>query len=188
MIFNGRSDRPREPARRQGRVLQERPARDGRRAALLHKTMTTYTDQPIPLADLGKMSRSGAGRARAQRDRTPEVADVAEAEPAEPKPDLALIDCVGDALAISRKVDPDRPVLLSLQRITGDRLIYDRRTGDFLVPAGGRYLYDGRTTTARRTTERAAAPGRPPIRPFRPPSDAAARQAAGAGKDTAPHA
>ena len=54
-----------------------------------------------------------------------------------------MIDLVGNALAISRKVDPDRPVLLSLQRITGDHLIYDRRTGDFQAPAPGIvYLYD----------------------------------------------
>jgi hypothetical protein len=88
------------------------------------------------------MSRDGSP-ARGPAKPNEDLPEVAEAEPDKPKPDLALIDCVGDALSISRKVDPDRPVLLSLQRVTGDRLIYDRRTGDFLVPGPGMvYLYD----------------------------------------------
>ena len=102
--------------------------------------MTTYTDQPIPLAELGKISqansRKNAGKAKA-------VDGQGKTEDEKPKPDLTLIDLVGNAVAISRKVDPDRPVLRSLQRLMGEHLVYDRRTGDFQVPSRGMaYLYD----------------------------------------------
>ena len=94
--------------------------------------MTTYTDKPIPLAELGKMSQAGSGSgAKAKTDRNP-ADGGAEAE--KPKPDLTLIDLVGNAVAISRKVDPERPVLLSLQKITSEHLIYDRRTGRLSKP------------------------------------------------------
>ncbi len=54
-----------------------------------------------------------------------------------------MIDLVGGAIAINRKVDPDRPVLVSLQKITSQHLIYDRRTGNFESPCPGIvYLYD----------------------------------------------
>jgi hypothetical protein len=105
------------------------------------KIMTTYTDQPIPLAELGKMSQAGSGsKAKAKTNR-----DSAEEGPEaeKPKPDLTLIDLVGNALAISRKVDPDKPVLLSLQKVTSEHLVYDRRTGRFQSPCAGMvYLYD----------------------------------------------
>ncbi len=40
-------------------------------------------------------------------------------------------------------MDPDRPVLLSLQKVTSPHLIYDRRTGNFQSPVPGMvYLYD----------------------------------------------
>ena len=138
--------------------------------------MTTYTDQPIPLAELGKMSQAGSGSGRRRRPIETRLTEVAEAE--KPKPDLTLIDLVGNALAISRKVDPDRPVLLSLQQITGDHLIYDRRTGDFQVPGAGMvYLYDrGRQPgDAAERARSATSAGRPigrsrsdPQRPGRP--------------------
>jgi hypothetical protein len=141
MIFNGRSTDPQ--GRPAARAEFTKNVLAQMEDALLHctKVMTTYTDQPIPLAELGKMSQSGSSPAKANGGQ--DLPDVEEADLAKPKPDLTLIDCVGDALAISRKVDPDRPVLLSLQRVTGDRLIYDRRTGNFLVPGPGMvYLYD----------------------------------------------
>ena len=46
-------------------------------------------------------------------------------------------------MAINRKVDPDRPVLVSLQKITSQHLIYDRRTGNFESPCAGMvFLFD----------------------------------------------
>jgi hypothetical protein len=130
------------------------------------KFMTTYTDQPIPLAELGKMSQAGSSsgpKGKSKQDATDGGSDAEK-----PKPDLTLIDLVGNALAISRKVDPERPVLLSLQKITSEHLIYDRRTGDFHSPCGGIvYLYDKADDPAK--PKRAA--GEAPFassRPIRP--------------------
>jgi len=139
------------------------------------KIMTTYTDQPIPLAELGKMSQAGsASKAKRKADRdTAEGGEEAE----KPKPDLTLIDLVGNALAISRKVDPEKPILLSQQKITSEHLIYDRRTGDFQSPCAGMvYLYekaddpakpkkpDGEAPVAERRTIRPVA-GKPGDKP-----------------------
>ena len=130
------------------------------------KIMTTYTDQPIPLAELGKMSQAGsASKAKGKADRDA-AEDGVEAE--KPNPDLTLIDLVGNALAISRKVDPEKPVLLSLQKITSDHLIYDRRTGDFQSPCTGMvYLYDKADDPEKSKGPDGEAPvaNRRPIRP-----------------------
>ena len=105
------------------------------------KIMTTFTDQPIPLAELGKMSQAGSGTKAKGTTRQEAANGGAESE--KPKPDLTLIDLVGNAVAINRKVDPDRPVLVSLQKITSQHLIYDRRTGNFESPCAGMvYLFD----------------------------------------------
>ncbi|MGB2612377.1 MAG: hypothetical protein WBC80_25665 [Isosphaeraceae bacterium] len=133
---------------------------------LCTKIMTTYTDQPIPLAELGKMSQAGSGSgAKAKTNRN--AADGgAEAE--KPKPDLTLIDLVGNAVAISRKVDPEKPVLLSLQKVTSEHLIYDRRTGDFQSPCAGMvYLYDKADDPEKSKGPDGEAPvaNRRPIRP-----------------------
>src|SRR5208283_170774 len=140
MLFYGKSlDPDKRPA---AKAVFYKNVRSEMEDGLLYctKIMTTYTDKPVPLADLGKMSKAGSGSgAKKKTDRDP-AAGGAEAEP---KPDLTLIDLVGNAVAISRKVDPDRPVLVSLQKITSDHLIYDRRTGDFHSPGPGLvYLYD----------------------------------------------
>lgn len=143
MIFHGRSTDPEGRPAAKAEFTRNVLAKMEDAGLRCTRTMTTYTDQPIPLADIGKMKQEKA--AAGERQGLPEVAEVAEAGPAStrPRPDLTLIDCVGDAMAVSRKVDPDRPVLLSMQTVTGDRLIYDRRTGDFQVPGPGMvYLYD----------------------------------------------
>src|SRR5208337_2242383 len=141
MLFYGKSlDPENQPA---AKAVFYKNVRSEMEDGLLYctKIMTTYTDKPVPLAELGKMSKAGSrSGAKGKTDR-----DAAEggAEAEQPKPDLTLIDLVGNALAISRKVDPERPVLLSLQKITSDHLIYDRRTGDFHSPGPGMvYLYD----------------------------------------------
>jgi hypothetical protein len=105
------------------------------------KIMTTYTDQPIPLAELGKLSQSRAGSKSKSRSNRDAADRGAEAE--KPKPDLTLIDLIGNALAINRKVDPDKPILLNLQKVASEHLIYDRRTGKFLSPCAGMvWLYE----------------------------------------------
>lgn len=155
MLFNGRTVDPEN--RPSAKALFYKKVRAEMEDGLLYceDVMTTYTDQPVPLADLGKMSQSGAG-ARGQAE---EAKGEKGAEAEKPKPDLTLIDLVGKAQAISRKVDPDRPVLLSRQRITGDHLIYDRRTGDFQVPGPGVvYLHDRGDNTALQPRQKGASP------------------------------
>lgn len=107
-------------------------ARAEMRDALLHggESITTYTDRPIPLAEAGKLNQKPRGEGE-------------NAEADEPKPDLALIECEGGAVAISRKVDADRPVLSEMQKIKADSLTYDRRSGGFVAPGPGLvYLYN----------------------------------------------
>ncbi len=155
MLFNGRSLDPEN--RPSAKAVFYKKVRAEMEDGLLYceDVMTTYTDQPIPLADLGKMSQAGTGSRGQMEQATGEKA--AEAE--KPKPDLTLIDLVGKAQAISRKVDPDRPVLLSRQRITGDHLIYDRRTGKFQVPGPGVvYLHDRGDNASMQPGQNGASP------------------------------
>src|SRR5262249_18071868 len=75
----------------------------------------------------------------------------------------------------------------SRQRITGDRLIYDRRTGDFQVPGAGIvYLYD-RGDRTRLEPGRQPGPGQPRAlagqRNIRPTSGRAGDRDRGKGRD-----
>jgi hypothetical protein len=110
--------------------------------ALLHseEKMIAYTDQEVPLAQLGAMSQAQSKPKPALGAATPANEDV---EP-EPKPQISLIYGYRNAVAISRKVDPDSPRVLQQQRIEADDILaYDRRTGDFQVPGKGKvFLYD----------------------------------------------
>src|SRR5262249_24969032 len=62
----------------------------------------------------------------------------------------ALIYCYGRPIGVSRKIDPEAPIVIQKQWIDSfdhakgpGELHYDRRTGRFLVPnAGMVYLYD----------------------------------------------
>ncbi len=134
MEFMGRSvDREGQPAAKAifyGRVLAEMD--DG--LLMCEDHMITYADKIVPLTQLGSLAGKKP-RASAQ------PADE-DAEP-EPKPDLAVIECFGKAVAITRKVHPDRPLELQRQMVHGEYLNYDRRSGEFYVPGEGLvYLYD----------------------------------------------
>ena len=90
--------------------------------------------QVVPLKQLGSASgqKAAAAHGRTEEDTEPE-----------PKPDLAVIECFGKAVAIMRKVHPDRPVEMQRQIVQGEYLNYDRRSGEFYVPGEGLvYLYD----------------------------------------------
>ena len=117
--------------------------------ALLHctKKMIAYTDREVPLAQLGKMSGERSG------SKSEEGAAGEDGE-AKTQAELTLLFCYRNAIAISRKVDPDTPTLIQKQRIEAvDFLAYDRRTGDFFVPGKGKvYLYD-RSDDSSQTTE-----------------------------------
>ncbi len=134
MEFMGRSidleGRPAAKAIFYGTVLAE--MEDGLLRCEDH--MITYADKIVPLKQLGSLSeKKPRGSARPAEE---------DAEP-EPKPDLAVIECFGKAVAITRKVHPDRPLELQRQMVHGEYLNYDRRSGEFYVPGEGLvYLYD----------------------------------------------
>jgi hypothetical protein len=106
---------------------------DGKLSCTDH--MITYTDKEIPLTQLGTLMKPAGSAKEAQP-----ASDDAQSEP---RPDLTLIECFGRAVAINRKVDPERPIEIQRQRIEGEYLSYDRRTGNFYVPGKGIvYLYE----------------------------------------------
>ncbi len=134
MEFMGRSidleGRPAAKAIFYGTVLAE--MEDGLLTCEDH--MITYADKIVPLKQLGSLSE--------KKPRGSAQPAAEDAEP-EPKPDLAVIECFGKAVAITRKVDPDRPLELQRQMVHGEYLNYDRRSGEFYVPGEGLvYLYD----------------------------------------------
>jgi len=134
MEFMGRSTdlegRPAAKAIFYGTVLAEMD--DGLLKCEDH--MITYADKVVPLKQLGSLSeKKPRGSAQPAEE---------DAEP-EPKPDLAVIECFGKAVAITRKVHPDRPLEMQRQIVHGEYLNYDRRSGEFYVPGEGLvYLYD----------------------------------------------
>src|SRR5262249_20164930 len=93
-------------------------------------------------AQVGSLSKPAPGDGKAPNE------DLDDGEDREtkgqPKADLMLIYCFGNAVGVSRKVDPDLPIVNQQQIIHGvQQLDYNRRTGEFYVPGPGKvYLYD----------------------------------------------
>ncbi len=110
--------------------------------ALLHCTekMIAFTDQEVPLAQLGQDVSESRSQDASRSDERP----LARTARPNRRPSSRCIYCYRNAIAISRKVDPDAPILIQKQRIEADDILaYDRRTGDFYVPGKGKvYLYD----------------------------------------------
>jgi hypothetical protein len=145
MEFSGRTTNPEgEPA---GRADFYGIVTAQMQDALLYcqEKMIAYTDRPVPLAELGAMSK-----AKSQPKPGDNAADPANAAAGgdeaddQPKAQLALITCYRNAVGVTRKVDPDTRILLQKEWIEADDILtYDRRTGDFDVPRKGKvYLYD----------------------------------------------
>ena len=102
-------------------------AEHGSDGLLVCEDMTTYMDRTVSLA-------------RPRRD-PKAAADDPLANVPEPKPQIAVIDCVGKVIAISRKVDKTGK-LLEQQRIEGDHITYDKLSGEFEVFGEGQtFLY-----------------------------------------------
>jgi len=115
--------------------------------ALLHceERMITYTDQVVPLAQLGAMSKTQSkSKSNAGDAVDPDARTTTDPASEQPKPQLALIECYRNAVLINREVDPDLPILLQKKRVEAEEvLFYDKRTGDFTIPGKGKvYLYD----------------------------------------------
>jgi hypothetical protein len=90
--------------------------------------MRTYFDQLVKLN-------------RPKRDPMAEPDDNDENE--EPKPQIAVIECVKRVVVVNRKVDPASNAILQKERIEGEYLVYEKATGRFRVPGEGQvYLYE----------------------------------------------
>ncbi len=145
--------------------------------------MIAFTDREVPLAQVGSaLGRPGKGNADKGKDQ-PERPDGDDADertgPNGSRVDIALLYCYGNPVAISRKVDPDVPIVLEKERIDawdykdpsqGDgktvfpgRIDYNRRTGEFYVPGPGIvYLYDRPNEGQNKDGTTNAAPAAPP--------------------------
>jgi hypothetical protein len=113
--------------------------------ALLHceERMITYTDQVVPLAQLGAMSKTQS-KSKSGAGEQPDSDTAADPATDQPKPQLALLECYRNAVLITREVDPDRPILLQRKKVEAEEVLYyDKRTGDFTIRDKGQvFLYD----------------------------------------------
>ena len=141
-------------------------AEHGTDGLLVCETVTTYMDRTVTLA-------------RPRRDPKAAAGDPLANEP-EPKPQIAVIDCVGKVIAISRKVDK-KGKLLEQQRIEGEHITYDKLTGEFEVFGEGQtFLYALEDQKRRGSLAPGNASARRTITPVADPG----RGDAGAGRTT----
>ena len=116
--------------------------------------MRTYFDRTIKLVSAKRDPNAPADEGQ----------DKDKAE--EPKPEVAMIECVKDVSVVNSKYDPVSKALSQRQRIDGDYLIYEKLTGKFRVPGEGQvYLYEREGEAqglARRPQARRGGPCRPP--------------------------
>jgi hypothetical protein len=145
--------------------------------------MIAYTDRPVPFAQLGALSKPKS------KDADPAGAANGDDKAADEGPQLAVIECYRNAIAISRKVDPDRPEILQQQRIeASELLVYDRRTGNFHVPGKGKvYLYDrSDNSKAQGMSPGRGTPAAQPVATARTVTTASSRSSTGTTRSTAP--
>lgn len=105
---------------------------------ILCQEMTVYMDRIVHLIRPKKDDKAAANQDR-NSDRAPEP---------DPKPQIALIDCLHKVQVENRKYDPETPTLLQeKQIIEGEHVVYDKLSGNFLaMPPQDRpgmvYLYN----------------------------------------------
>jgi hypothetical protein len=134
MQFKGQSTNPQGvPAARAHFVANVRA--DMEDSLMLCQEMTTYMDRPV------KLMRPKGPKPAAPAN----GAQTAPPEP-EPKPQIALIDCLYKVQVDNRKHDPETRTLVQRQVIFGEHVIYEKLTGNFFAQPGpgelGRvYLY-----------------------------------------------
>jgi hypothetical protein len=147
MQFRGRSTNPRGiPVARAQFFADVRAEMED--SLLVCQEMTTYMDRVVQLY-------------RPRRDKAASKADGDEAAAPEPKPQIALIDCLRKVRIISRKYDPESPsTLVQKQRIEGEHVTYDKLTGNFVVPCPGQvWLYSRKGQDSLATPLASPAPG-----------------------------
>ena len=167
MQFKGQSTNPQGvPVARAHFVANVRA--DMEDSLMLCQEMTTYMDRTVKLV-------------RPKGPKTAIPGNGSQAAEPEPKPQIALIDCLYKVLVDNRKHDPETRTLLQRQVIDGEHVIYEKLTGNFFAQPGpgqlGRvYLYsrEGQDPIANPTP--APVPGssttadRRPIRPTANPT------------------
>ncbi|MGP0066005.1 MAG: hypothetical protein ACLQGP_20695 [Isosphaeraceae bacterium] len=106
--------------------------------------MIVFTDREMPLGELGSISK---GPNKSDDDAAAKDGEAKD----ESTVDLSLIYCFGRSLAVTRKMDPDVPVWLEQHMILAkDRLDYNRRTGEFIVPGAGQFYKYERTNDSEK--------------------------------------
>lgn len=92
--------------------------------------MRTFLDRTVRLVNLKTPAPSkGDAGAKARDD--------------DPKPEVAIIECLKNVVVVNSKTDPATKALLQRQRIEGDHLVYEKATGEFWLPGPGEvYLYE----------------------------------------------
>ena len=75
--------------------------------------MIVFTDREVPLGELGTLSK-GSAKAERPADEDGKAKDQSRVN-------LALIYCYGKTVAVSRKIDPDLPIVLEKQLILAER-------------------------------------------------------------------
>ena len=173
MQFKGQSTNPQGvPVARAHFVANVRA--DMEDSLMLCQEMTTYMDRTVKLI-----------RPKGPKTASPGNGSQAAPTEPEPKPQIALIDCLYKVWVDNRKHDPETRTLLQRQVIDGEHVIYEKLTGNFFAQPGpgqlGRvYLYsrDGEdpignptpapvpgssTTSDRRTIRPTANPTAQPV-------------------------
>ncbi len=117
--------------------------------------MITYMDRTVKLIRPQKAKAAG-----------PVNGNGNEATEPEPKPQIALIDCLYKVLVDNRKLEPETRTLVQRQVIFGKHVIYDKLTGNYFAqPEPGQigrvYLYsrDGQDPIGNPSPLAAPAPG-----------------------------
>ena len=152
-------DGPGGPSRGPGGLLRLPQRQDGGCPAQVQRADDRLHGPRSP-ARRARRHVQGFGEARRRSGATDE--DQAEDGKGRPQVDLSLIYCYVNALAVSRKYDPDFPEIVQQQIVqSNEQLIYNRRTGEFDVPRAGKvYLWDRAKPKESRGQADEAAPDR----------------------------
>ncbi len=87
--------------------------------------METYMDRIVVLS-------------RPKQEPKPAEAEGTEEEAPEPKPQIAEVRCFEKVLVITRKLNEDDPrIVMQQQRIEGEKVAYEKLTGNFYVDSAG---------------------------------------------------
>lgn len=130
MKFFGQSTNPKGKPAARAEFYQDVHAYNEDSSVDCDEVMKTYFDRTVKLA---RPPREKKARG-----------EPGSPEPAEPKADIALIECFKNVVVVNVKVDPNsKKDVLEKQRVMGDYLAYHKATGNFLITGEGEvHLYE----------------------------------------------